>query len=264
MSKLTIDVNSECNLSCEFCYNSDTKDALTLDDIIEIEQKYSSAVLYEIGGGEPLLHKELTPIIEYLVKKEKIVNIVTNGTVLNEKFLKLAKKYPSQIEIEVSLHASNPELFKEITGKDMFDKVIGHINEYKKNFTTIITTAVYEKNFDDVQNILLLRRELGVPIRVSLIFPSGKGENVKLLSKDKIKKLTDTLMTERLFSGNYVLPTLMYADSSCSSFKNTNCEALKRYYGFEKEGKCPAETGEKIYIDSAKRCKTCEFLEEEI
>lgn len=263
MVKLTIDITSKCNLSCEFCYNSEGESSLTLEDMAEIESKYPSAHLFEIGGGEPLLHKDIIPITEYLAEKGKTVNIVTNGTVLNKDFLKLAEKYASQLEIEVSLHASNPQLFKEITGKNMFDKVIENIYEYKKHFTTIITTAVYEKNFDDVKNILLLRRKLDVPIRVSLIFPSGKGKNVRLISQDKIKKLTDILMAEKIFSGNDIMPTLMYADSSCSSFKSNNCEALTKYYGFKKEGKCPAEAGEKVYISPAKCYKTCEFLEEE-
>ncbi|MCK4400672.1 radical SAM protein [bacterium] len=72
-----------CNLRCGYC---DTKYAYKDGDDLSIEEiiqrvKMLGQDLVEITGGEPLLQKETTKLIDTLIKQKYIVLIETNGTI---------------------------------------------------------------------------------------------------------------------------------------------------------------------------------------
>ena len=72
-----------CNLRCIYC---DTKYAYKDGDDLSIEEiiqrvKILGQDLVEITGGEPLLQKETTGLIDTLIKQKYIVLIETNGTI---------------------------------------------------------------------------------------------------------------------------------------------------------------------------------------
>ena len=92
---LPIIITTRCTLNCEYCFAKmpyfSKKEDVSIDFIIEELDRILSVVDYvewlEIFGGEPLLHKELWKIVEYINKpqiQEKIGYsiILTNGTVL--------------------------------------------------------------------------------------------------------------------------------------------------------------------------------------
>jgi len=72
-----------CNLRCSYC---DTKYAyekgydLSTEEIVE-KIKMMGPNLVEITGGEPLLQKETTELIDFLIKRKHVVLIETNGTI---------------------------------------------------------------------------------------------------------------------------------------------------------------------------------------
>ncbi len=72
-----------CNLRCSYC---DTKYAyekgydLSTEEIVE-KIKMLGPNLVEITGGEPLLQKETTELIDFLIKRKHVVLIETNGTI---------------------------------------------------------------------------------------------------------------------------------------------------------------------------------------
>ncbi|MFH1905553.1 MAG: radical SAM protein [bacterium] len=72
-----------CNLRCIYC---DTKYAYKKGDYLSIEEiiqrvKTLGQNLVELTGGEPLLQKETTELIDTLIKQKYIVLIETNGTI---------------------------------------------------------------------------------------------------------------------------------------------------------------------------------------
>ena len=72
-----------CNLRCSYC---DTKYAyekgydLSTEEIVK-KIKMLGPNLVEITGGEPLLQKETTELIDFLIKRKHVVLIETNGTI---------------------------------------------------------------------------------------------------------------------------------------------------------------------------------------
>ncbi len=77
-------VNSRCNLTCEYCFREmeleerGTEDMLALADILA----QNNVQRVTIGGGEPLLRKDLEEILARLKQSGIFVSLHTNGTIL--------------------------------------------------------------------------------------------------------------------------------------------------------------------------------------
>ena len=252
---LTVDINAYCNLRCEFCYQDLDGSILPEDEILGIIDENPDSEYIEIGGGEPFLDKRLVQLIKEIRKRKKKIHIATNGTRFPDELLNLEDMIRNDVEIQISLHASNQELYKRITKKNLFDRVIDNIKKIKPMYSTLISSAIYQVNYHDIPNLINLASELELPIRINLVFPVGNGRNVELLTPKQINQLTSYLLLERIKKGNMVESPLMHTN---------NCTALQNVYGIEKKGLCPVDCGVKGYISPKGKSYNCEFLQNEL
>lgn len=116
-SKIYIEITNNCNLNCSFC-SIDTlpKKEMTSDEfkiVIEKIKNYTKSIYLHVKG-EPLLHKDLDEILTICDDNNIVVNITTNGTLLDRR-LEVLKKHRIN-KINVSLHSENRD-------KDYFEKV---------------------------------------------------------------------------------------------------------------------------------------------
>ncbi|QGM47649.1 radical SAM protein [Methylocystis heyeri] len=84
-------LTKRCNLTCDFCnvgsflHDENTK-WKNLEANLETVKKifenplFDNCLLVDLLGGEPLLVKELAPIVSFLTKRGHLTNITTNGT----------------------------------------------------------------------------------------------------------------------------------------------------------------------------------------
>lgn len=96
-----IHLTNNCNLRCKYCYQNKSENEISFDNIKklidkEIEQKRDYVVI-TFYGGEPLLKKNLIyKTVEYIKSKKSktkfYYGITTNGTLIDDEFLKLIKK----------------------------------------------------------------------------------------------------------------------------------------------------------------------------
>src|SRR3989338_443295 len=252
MNNLTIDIYGKCNQDCEFCYQDLDGSMLSTEQVLKIvdESKYSETV--NIGGGEPFLHSGILDIINGIRERDRKVHIATDAAIIPKGLLELEDRVREGATMQVSLHASNPELFKRITNRNLFDAVIRNTRRLTERYQTLISTAVYQVNYDDVPNIVdLVVKELEIPIRVNLVFPEGKGKDVELLRQDQIDRLIGYLLLQRIKTNGLVDSPLVHEN---------NCTALESAYGIEKKGLCPVDCGIKIYVSPRGTTHNCEFL----
>lgn len=248
---LTIDVNGYCNIACEFCYQDLDGSHLTREEIVGIVEGMPESRIVEIGGGEPLLHKEIQGIITDIRERGKKVHIATNATRIPEGFLDLEKRIREGTQIQVSLHASNPELYEQITGRNCFDQVIENTRLLQSRYATLMTSAIYKENLGDVPHLVELASDLSLPIRVNLVMPVGSGANVTLLTDKEVDRLRGQLLVHKL-SGIQVESPLIHVN---------NCAAIQNAYGIEKRGLCPVDCAAKLYVSPRGEERNCEFLE---
>src|SRR5918994_4651813 len=87
------------------------------------------AVLH--GVGEPMLVKNLPRMVRYLKDRDAYVLFNTNGTVLNERNGR-ALIAAGLDELRVSLDASNAKSFREIRGKNYFDRILRNVRAFRE------------------------------------------------------------------------------------------------------------------------------------
>jgi len=256
---LTIDITSACNHACEFCYQT-RKGQLSLSTVLDLARKHTAETV-ELGGGEPFLHPDFIKMIRGIRDMGKDVHIATNGSVIPRSFYKLSQQARRDsdgngIDVQVSMHAPEAGLHKTITGVDDFDVIQRNIKQLRDNYQTSLSANIYSRNKDAVPDLLALAERLGLPLRINLVFPIGKGksietgqsEEVSMLWPSEVDRLRGYLLEQRALGRKVDSPLI----------HDNVCTALERYYSMPKTGKCPMVCG-KRYISPDGKTHKCEF-----
>lgn len=84
-----------CNLNCAYCHSRDNvKKDISTEEIKKIIDKLHSLGIRAIAffGGEPTLRRDFCEILKYSVDKGIFSYFTTNGTLLNEDYIKKLQK----------------------------------------------------------------------------------------------------------------------------------------------------------------------------
>ena len=123
-----------CTSSCLHCGFASTpvaSDALgTKKTKHIIDQIYDfGATFLGISGGEPLQRKDLQELIEYAKKVGLNVSLITNGSIVDDKFFDTLAKHG--VRVSVSIDGSE-EINDAIRGKGAYEKAISTIEKASK------------------------------------------------------------------------------------------------------------------------------------
>lgn len=182
-------ITYRCNLKCRFCYagcndtsnpiNShnelSTKQLKQLIDKIFFDAKVPSI---SFTGGEPLLRKDLPELIAHAKKHKMRVNLITNGTLIDEKKAKKLVRAgldSAQVSLEGIKAFTHDDLVR-VNGA--FQKTLIAIDAFKKVGLHVHTnTTLTRKNIEEaicfprfVKNTLGLDK-----FSMNMIIPTGSG-----------------------------------------------------------------------------------------
>lgn len=157
-----------CNSSCGYC---DLPLNVGRYEMTREEIRRVFTSLYDDGlrflfiqGGEPLVRKDLTEILEDLVEIGYSVTLITNGTLLRPSTVARLAILP--INISVSLDTLNRDRYHHIRGADQLPLVLEGIQclaDYPH--PKFLTCIVSDRNQDDVLDVVRFAREQGfIPI----------------------------------------------------------------------------------------------------
>ncbi len=107
---LTLHLTADCNLRCRYCYETHCRDRMTWDtarQAVDLAFSYDHETNgFSLFGGEPLLERDLAERICRYAKAEAArrgvgvrFKMTTNGTLLDEAFLKFAKDHDLEIAL---------------------------------------------------------------------------------------------------------------------------------------------------------------------
>lgn len=198
MHKLNLlwDITNECNLRCIHCYNANTPKKCS-SNFYMIEPTKIIKQISELGfthihllGGEPLLYKNLSTLINAAIKNNIDISINTNGLLLTDSVCELLLK-SNVSQVVISLDGASPKDNDFIRGKGVFEKVtqnircLSNLRETLNSNTIIILASVITKsNIQNIHKIVSLANELGIDyIDISALYHNGNAmKNLDILS----------------------------------------------------------------------------------
>ncbi|HDR7794122.1 TPA: GTP 3',8-cyclase MoaA [Bacillus luti] len=180
LQDLRISVIDRCNFRCTYCMPAEVfgpdyaflKDEflLTFDEIERVAKLFVSIGVKKIRitGGEPLLRKDLTKLIERLVKIDGLIDIGLTTNAIHLTKQAKALKEAGLHRVNVSLDAIDDDVFKEINGRNVNTKpVIKGIMAAKEAGLEIKVNMVVKKGMNDHQVLPMAAyfKEQGISLR---------------------------------------------------------------------------------------------------
>lgn len=208
------ELTPHCNLKCVHCYLNECHDSkeLSYDRIIEIiDILYEKEVLFlTLTGGDIFTRKDFLDIYMYAKKKGFIIELFTNGVLINDEIISILKKYPPLL-VDISLYGSCEETFYKVTGvKNVFEKVLKNIqNMLNAGIRVSMKAPVLNLYYSELPKIKEIADEFGIPFRTGFeIFPSiNNDDSVQQYSVSTAESLkyefSEFVEKPRTFSENY-------------------------------------------------------------
>lgn len=181
-NNLRISVTDRCNIRCFYCMPADNVEFMPKAHLLSFEEiERVVRIGTELGidrvrltGGEPLVRRDLHLLIAKLNEVPGIVDIglTTNGILLAEQAQQL--RDAGLKRLNVSLDALDPEVFRRVTRREGYEKVLEGIEAARKaGFSPIKINAVSIKGMTEDQIIPFaqLARETDTDVRFIEFMP---------------------------------------------------------------------------------------------
>ena len=160
-------VTHRCNLKCQYCYHKQKNLDLDEKTAIEIVKKLATEICPEqvsinFWGGEPFLKgdiilKVMEEVSKYYGEKQRMFQIITNGTIYDEELLKKMFEYFSRVQISLDgreeTHNKKRGLWKE---------TVENLKKFKVNFRTSVRATVSPDTVHNLVGDMLFIRDLGI------------------------------------------------------------------------------------------------------
>lgn len=181
---LIIYPTDRCNYQCQFCphhsklvrekypyFHEPTAD-LTLENFKKILDIFPKAIMLTLAGvGEPLLHPQLFEMADYAAKKHMYLQLITNGSLLDDEKIERILNNPNFFSVSISLNAINSKEYANCFDgrQELFDKVISNIKklvqrkkERKHAVEIKVSFVIHKKNFFNSKDFIEFAQNLGV------------------------------------------------------------------------------------------------------
>ncbi|MFC4320419.1 GTP 3',8-cyclase MoaA [Litchfieldia salsa] len=178
---LRISVTDKCNFRCQYCMPAEIFGPdfpfLKKNEVLSFEEIYKLAKLFvdsfgvkklRITGGEPIMRKELSTLIQMLssIKGVEDIAMTTNGSLLSKHAKDLKKAGLSRVTI--SLDSLNNEIFGKMNGRGVkVEEVLSGISAAEEAGLGIKINMVVQKGVNETEIIPMAKffRKKGHPLR---------------------------------------------------------------------------------------------------
>ena len=251
--RVTHIVTNACNLRCKYCYAESfqkQKEMSTKQSMdMMLEFKAMGTKIWKIGGGEPLLRKDIDKIITFGKKQGFTINMDTNGTLVKKNIETLKKLDHVQISLD-----GPEEVHDKIRGKGVYKQCIEAFDLLnKENVKPLINCVISKHNIDHIEYMCDLAKEKDTFINFQPVVPVTKDAEQEFSKEIIEKKVFDKILELKKTNKHIAV-----SDASLKRFKafyegkitkfQKNCLAGKIYCIVSPQGKvgrCIDELGTK-------------------
>lgn len=153
-----IDITSRCNLRCTYCLHFDTAgdvatDLPTQEWLSFFEELGRLSVLtVTLSGGEPFLREDLKEIVEGIVRNRMRFDIVSNGTLIDDKVAHFLASTGRCDNVQISIDGSRPETHDACRGTGSFQKAMEGLRCLQRNgVTPAVRFTIHKHNLGNVK-----------------------------------------------------------------------------------------------------------------
>lgn len=191
LDRLIINISNDCNMRCKYCYANqgtygENKNMVTLECLKRILDTFFG-IFKEIGliqlfGGEPAMNLDAIEFTgEYLAEKryKTQLGMVTNTTLVNEKFISMVKRYNIKVTSSVDVEMLHDYLRPFPGNKNSWELVRSNIHKLKDETgqpsqIELTYTKVHEDQGVTIRKVLEeLKKEYGdIPVHIAPVCSS--------------------------------------------------------------------------------------------
>ena len=163
-----LELTPVCNMSCIHCYLQEHhfENMLSYAQIIKIiDILYKKGIIFlTFTGGEIFTRKDFLDIYLYAKQKGFLVELFTNGYLIDEPAIQVFKEYPPLL-VDVSLYGASELTYQKITGvSGAFEKVVGNCVALKKAGVRVsLKSPIMNETLPELENMKQLAEKIGVP-----------------------------------------------------------------------------------------------------
>lgn len=210
--KIDAELHRRCNLNCRFCSRRESDEDMTKGSKkIEVPKKRWLEIAEQSGEmgvkgwnisgiGEPMCKPELTlSVMEKLKEYDVFGEMTTNGTLWTEEMVKKTVEMGWD-SVCVSLDSPEKKTHNWLRRSEAYEqavKTLSLFNKWKERLgkdrpSTTINVVLNKKNYDQMPELFLLGKDLGVDsiFIEPLIVYTEQGEKLKL-DQDKIEEFEE-------------------------------------------------------------------------
>lgn len=182
LHRLWLYVNFDCNLACSYCVSGSEPhvrrprmEPTTFRALVDEAAALGFSQL-AITGGEPFLHPDILPMLEYASSRLDTL-VLTNATLMADSRLAgLARLSGSRLAVQVSLDAAEPRLNDLHRGHGSWERAVAGLRLLLEwGFGVTVRATVMEQTEDDLAELHRFVRGLGVAEQQLYSVPVARG-----------------------------------------------------------------------------------------
>ncbi|MFG1922924.1 pyrroloquinoline quinone biosynthesis protein PqqE [Cryptosporangium sp. NPDC048952] len=164
---LLAELTYRCPLSCAYCSNplnmAEYTDELSTDEWTRVftEARDLGVLQCHLSGGEPLLRRDLVPLVASASALGLYTNLVTSAVGLSRPKAEQLKDAGLD-HVQVSVQADAPALSDEIAGIPSFQRKIDAMRVVKElGWPLTVNVVLHRQNIDRIADLLTLAEDAG-------------------------------------------------------------------------------------------------------
>lgn len=172
------ELTPRCNLNCVHCYLHDhhAGEELPFQRVRQIiDLLYEKQVLFlTFTGGEIFARKDFLDIYLYAKKKGFIIELYTNGVLIDDEALRVLEKYPPLL-VDISLYGACEQTYRRVTGAaGAFQRVMDNIRRLRQaDIRVSLKAPVLDLYYEELPQMQAIAEQFGLPFRTAFeIFPT--------------------------------------------------------------------------------------------
>ncbi|MBN1490019.1 MAG: radical SAM protein [Phycisphaerae bacterium] len=255
---------NRCNLRCKHCYqdadHARLANELTLDErlglVDQMGENYTAMIAF--AGGEPLIDKDLFPVLHRCKERGIHTSIATNGVLITpEMAARLAEAGVKYVEVSLdSVHPERHDAFRGHAG--MWERAVAGMRNViaQDGLRLGIAMCVTRNNYDEAEDMIRFAIDIGANCFAYFNFiPVGRGlemaeQDITPRQREELLAILNTWMQSKkisVFSTSpqfgrialaYPPASAMQACSHLGGAGGTKARVVAKYVGGCGAGRC--------------------------